>query len=237
MTISEADNPPRSGEDFYGPSSLEEDGAHRVKQAVAEPALAILDRQLPSSGVAGERLTGLPWLDDWVSANLLPPLHAVGIARGFRPGRAILFDKTATGNWALGWHQDRVIAVKRRIAAEDYGPWSLKRGIQHVEPPFAVMAEMITVRLHLDPVDVANAPLRVALGSHRLGRIVDAKVDDVVVGSPTFTCLAERGDAWIYATPILHASSAAAEPRRRRVLQIDLARGGLPGGVEWLGIA
>ncbi len=99
------------------------------------------------------------------------------------------------------------------------------------------MGAMITIRLHLDPVDQSNAPLRVALGSHRLGRIVDAAVEDAVARFETLTCLADRGDVWIYATPILHASSAAAEPRRRRVLQIDLAQGDLPGGVEWLGIA
>ncbi|WP_404713643.1 hypothetical protein [Sphingomonas sp. MMS24-J13] len=96
---------------------------------------------------------------------------------------------------------------------------------------------MLTVRLHLDPVDADNAPLRVAIGSHRLGRIVDAAVDGVVAHLPKLTCLAGRGDLWVYATPILHASSAAANPRQRRVLQLDLAQGDLPGGVEWLGIS
>lgn len=227
--------PPLSGEDFL--EALAADGACLLPQAIPEAALVTLDRRLPSSGAAGERLTGLSWLDDWVSTDLLPPLRTAGIAPDYKPVRAILFDKTATGNWALGWHQDRTVAVKRKVVAEGYGPWSRKRGIQHVEPPFAVMADMITVRLHLDPVDAGNAPLRVAIGSHRLGRIVDAAVDDVVARAWTLTCLAGRGDLWVYATPILHASSAAANPHRRRVLQLDLAPGDLPGGVEWLGIA
>jgi hypothetical protein len=49
-------------------------------------------------------------------------------------------------------------------------------------------------------------------------------------------CLAEAGDVWLYATPILHASEAAVEARHRRVLQVDFAVGELPGGLKWLGI-
>jgi len=32
---------------------------------------------------------------------------------------------------------------------------------------------------------------------------------------------------------LLHASSAATEPRRRRVVHLEYAAGPLPGGVEW----
>jgi hypothetical protein len=48
------------------------------------------------------------------------------IAQAVRPGaravRAILFDKTPENNWALGWHQDRTIAVAARRDAAGYGP-------------------------------------------------------------------------------------------------------------------
>ena len=52
----------------------------------------------------------------------------------------------------------------------------------------------------------------------------------------TVACLASRGDIWLYATPILHASDAAANPRHRRVLQLDYSADDLPGDLEWLGI-
>jgi hypothetical protein len=35
---------------------------------------------------------------------------------------------------------------------------------------------------------------------------------------------------------LLHASEAAIEPLRRRVLQVDYAVGQLPGRLEWLGV-
>ena len=96
---------------------------------------------------------------------------------------------------------------------------------------------MLTLRVHLDPVDADNAPLLVAPGSHRFGRVAEAEAAATVARCGTATCLAEAGDVWLYATPILHASAASTGGRRRRVLQLDFAAGPLPAGSEWLGAA
>ena len=95
---------------------------------------------------------------------------------------------------------------------------------------------MTTLRVHLDPVPETNAPLLIAPGSHRLGRIPEAEVTGVVAQCGVYACLAWPGDAWLYSTPILHASEAAKAPLRRRVLQVDYAIDGLPGGLQWLGV-
>jgi len=135
---------------------------------------------LPSEQ-AGVRLTGI--------AGLKLPLSidgAIGaIARSVlgdraRPVRAILFDKTARTSWRLAWHQDRTIVVKRRIDVERYGPWSIKAGLQHVAPPFFLLAEMLTLRVHLDDVSFDNAPLTIAPGSHRFGRVAEADIKAAV---------------------------------------------------------
>ncbi len=83
---------------------------------------------------------------------------------------------------------------------------------------------------------MANAPLLVAPGSHRLGRIAEVEVADAVRRCGMAACVAEAGDIWLYATPILHASEAARQPARRRVLQVDFAAGDLPGGLDWAGL-
>ena len=147
-----------------------------------------------------------------------------------------MFDKTPATNWALGWHQDRTIAVVRRIEMEGFGPWTVKSGLQHVAPPFELLGGMVTLRVHIDPVPAANAPLLIAPGSHRFGRISEDQINALVERCGTMACIAEAGDVWAYATPILHASDAAAEPGRRRVLQVDYAAVDLPGGSEWLGV-
>jgi len=153
-----------------------------------------------------------------------------------RPVRAVMFDKTPDANWAVAWHQDRTLPVAARIEVEGFGPWSTKDGLLHVAPPFEILARMITLRVHLDPVDAGNAPLRAALGSHRLGRVPAEDATARATEHAVIDCLAEAGDVWAYATPILHASDRAEPPRRRRVLQVDFADFDLPGGLQWIGL-
>lgn len=218
--------------------SFDRDGAERFGAAAAG-SLAEIETIL--SGVspdrAGVRLHGIDGLHAMLGPGSAVGDIAVGaIGADAHPVRAILFDKTATANWSLGWHQDRTIVVTERREVAGFGPWTVKAGLLHVAPPFALLAGMVTLRIHLDPVGPDNAPLLVAPGSHRFGRVAEAEIDMVVAQCGVAACLASQGDVWLYATPILHASDAAVEPRRRRVLQVDYAAGALPGGLAWLGI-
>jgi hypothetical protein len=219
--------------------SIVEHGAQFLP-ALAAPMLPHLERlasRLPND-IAGARLT-----DDEGLRRLLDASSAVGDAASrlagekLSPVRAVMFEKSDRVNWALGWHQDRTIAVRERKEASGFNTWTVKQGIQHVEPPFEVIERMITLRVHIDPVDEDNAPLLIALGSHSLGRIAANKVGEAVRQSEVFACLAQPGDVWAYSTPIVHSSKAAERPgRRRRVLQVDYAGGSLPEGLEWLGV-
>jgi hypothetical protein len=224
--------------DYIRTLTFARDGAQRMGGA-ARSALAEIDgltAGLPSDR-AGIRLHGIAAL-----RTLLAPSGSVGtIAAGLlgpacKPVRAILFDKTPSTNWSLTWHQDRTIAVVQRKEVEGFGPWTVKGGWPHVAPPFELLAEMVTLRIHLDPVTVANAPLLIAPGSHQFGRVLEGDIAQVVQQCGVVACIADAGDVWIYATPILHASEAAINPRHRRVLQVDFAAATLPGGLEWLGI-
>lgn len=217
--------------------SFAADGAELHAGAAASllPALEAALAGLPDEQ-AGIRLHGIPSLAALLSPNLsIGALAAQTLGAETRPVRALLFDKTAATNWTLGWHQDRTIVVQNRIDVPGFGPWTAKSGLQHVTPPFALLESMVTLRIHLDPVPADNAPLLVAPGSHRWGRIAEDRIEAVVTQCGTATCLAERGDVWRYATPILHAS-AAGNGSRRRVLQVDYATAPLPGGLRWLGL-
>jgi hypothetical protein len=216
---------------------LDQHGAQLVRAAVGR-SQAIQDLlELAEPGRAGVRLFGAT-----APTQILGPAGELGrIANGLlgehaRPVRAILFDKTRDTNWSLGWHQDRVIAVKRRIDVAGFGAWSTKHGAQHVEPPFEIIAGMTTLRLHLDDAGADNAPLLIAPGSHRMGRVPVTEVPAAAERCGTLACLAEAGDVWVYATSILHASDAATDPGHRRVLHVDYAAAALPGGLEWLGV-
>lgn len=183
------------------------------------------------SGIRIDRLEGL--------AELIAPVSAVArtqLGHAALPVRAVLFDKSPLRNWSLGWHQDRTIALRERIDQPGFDHWTVKAGIVHAVPPFGYLERMLTARLHLDPVDADNAPLRIAPGSHRLGPIAEDRIAGIVEARGETACLADSGDLWLYATPILHASARAAAPRRRRVLQILYSADRLPGGLRWLGV-
>ena len=218
---------------------VERDGARLFRAAMDAEALEAIEAVLSDQPAdqAGVRLFGVPGLSNLLdSGSLLGSIAASAMEGTPRPVRAILFDKTPSANWALAWHQDRVVAVRERIDVVGFGPWTRKHGALHVAPPFEVLARMTTLRLHLDAVPETNAPLLVAAGSHRYGRIDEHAVPRLVQQCAVVTCLADRGDVWLYATPVLHASEAARQPGHRRVLQVDYAVGELPGGLSWLGL-
>ena len=90
--------------------------------------------------------------------------------------RSILFDKTASANWHVTWHQDLSIAVRQKVETSGFGPWSTKAGVSHVQPPQEILDRMVTLRLHLDTCDATQGVLRVLSGSHRHGRLTDAQI-------------------------------------------------------------
>jgi hypothetical protein len=201
---------------------------------IREIALAVANFPSDQPGV---RLQGNSGLRPLLAASGAIGAVAASVLGGdCRPVRAILFDKSQFTNWSLPWHQDRTIVVTERIDVAGFGPWTVKSGLLHVAPPIHVLDEMVTLRVHLDAVPETNAPLLIASGSHRLGLIHESDVKRVADTCETVVCLANAGDIWMYATPILHRSDIAKLPARRRVLQVDYARTGLPGGLEWLGV-
>lgn len=217
---------------------LEDHGAECLRRAVVDhlPALRSSLSHLPSD-IAGIRIRGVAGLISFLASDGAIGALANGILGvGSRPVRAVLFDKTADANWSLAWHQDRTICVRDRLEVDGFGPWTTKQGMQHVAPPFELLSDMITLRVHLDDVPATNAPLLIAPGSHKRGRVPVGSVDEVVRECGIYTCLADAGDVWAYATPILHASKTTTLAARRRVLQVDFARRELPGGLEWLGV-
>lgn len=147
--------------------------------------------------------------------------------------RSTLFDKTAGANWKVPWHQDVTIGVRERIDTEGYGPWSVKQGIPHVQPPTEVLNGMMTVRVHLDPCPANNGALRVIPGSHRLGRINQNDAPEFANEKDAICCEAAAGEALIMRPLVLHASSAAEVAGHRRVLHFDFANLELANGLRW----
>lgn len=210
-------------------SALAGHGCVHAPGAVSQALIDRLITVLPAAA-AGARLAPGATAVTLALPELTPIVAALSPAA--RPVRCVLFDKTRDSNWAVPWHQDRTIALEARRDVPGYGPWSVKQGVIHVEPPFPLMAAMLTLRLHLDDCPADNAPLLVVPGSHRQ-RHAAAAVAGIAAAGDIVTCLAAAGDVWVYRTPIIHASQRAERPRRRRVLQIDYCAASLPPELAW----
>lgn len=178
--------------------------------------------------------------------NLLsfPSVRALAISRSVREimesvlgpecfaVRGIFFNKTRSSNWKVVWHQDLTIAVRDRADVCGFGPWTMKAGILHVQPPPEVMNGVLAIRLHVDESGIDNGPLRVIAGSHRKGRLSAEEIGNWNKET-SVTCTVPRGGALVMRPLLLHASSSCAIPKSRRVIHLEFAAAELPHGLDW----
>lgn len=207
-------------------------GSVLVEHALGGDDLGRMDGAFAGPSRAGARHDALPPdLVAWLGTHpVLGPL-ATSLAAGDRAARlvrAVAFDKSPEANWFVPWHQDRTIAVRVKADTPGFEAWTRKDGVDHVEPPVAVLEHMVTLRIHLDDCDEDDGPLEVLSGSHRRGRLDKAAIGDLVERTPGTLCLALRGDILAMSPLTIHRSQRARRPRTRRILHLDWAACALP---------
>ena len=146
---------------------------------------------------------------------------------------ATLFEKTSELAWRVGWHQDRVIAVRERMQVVGYGPWFVKAGVPYAEAPTAVLEQMLALRIYLDDTDSESSALHVISGSHRSGKLPDEELSDLVAKSHAIEIDVAKGGILLTRPLLIHASSMAHSPERRRVLLIELAPAEAISPLQW----
>jgi hypothetical protein len=187
----------------------------------------------PVSGAGRRGLLALPAVAELARSPRLLDLIRPYLASEPFPVRTIYFDKSADTNWLVPWHQDLTLSLRASAEVPGFGPWSIKDGIPHVQPPVELLQQMLTVRLHLDDADGSNGALRVLPGSHRFGRLPSERVQELRSEQSDFLCAVSAGDALLMRPLLLHASSRSTSARRRRVLHIEYAAFILPDELKW----
>jgi len=153
----------------------------------------------------------------------LTDLAARFVGRGNVPFRATLFDKSASANWLIVWHQDTALPLQKRFDAAGWGSWSMKGGVLYAHAPAPVLNTIVALRLHLDDSTASNGPLRVLPGTHRLGVLTDDQVHDLATRTRPVDCLSRAGGVVAIRPLTVHASSKSLDDRTRRVLHIEYA--------------
>ena len=144
--------------------------------------------------------------------------------------RILFFDKPPGKGWALSLHKDRTIAVKQHV--QPINPFSKptrKAGVPHVQASEKLLREMLTLRLHLDPMHDHNGPVVVVPGSHQSAKQNDNREEVRVIHC-------NLGDVFVMRPLLSHGSrSATAEVEdHRRVVHLECAPfPDLPGEYEW----
>ena len=217
---------------------FDRDGFAIVPDAISPTGVDDLLSALPSSvedaGRGGMRnLFEIPAIGELARHSTVREAARAVLGRDCFAVRALLFDKTPSANWKVGWHQDVTIAVAERCNVPGFGPWSVKAGVVHVQAPREILENMVAVRVHLDLCGADNGPVRVLPGSHRVGKLAADGIEAVRGQIDSVTCIVPRGGLLVMRPLLLHTSSPATVPGHRRVVHIEFATGELPEGLSW----
>jgi ectoine hydroxylase-related dioxygenase (phytanoyl-CoA dioxygenase family) len=219
--------------------SIDVDGFSMVEGFLPEQEVAELvhfsEQNLSEEGHRGglRNILDFPRIRDLARSSSIRTMVKTILGNDARVVRGLLFDKTEGANWKVPWHQDVTIAVNRRVEREGYGPWSVKAGVLHVQPPSSVLERMVSIRLHLDACPAENGALRVIAGSHTDGKLDERVIQEIAIRSDSVTCAMQSGGVLAMRPLLLHASSASNFPGHRRVIHFDYAAAVLPSGIDW----
>jgi hypothetical protein len=195
--------------------------------------LATRLEEMEVAGAGCRALLAFPWCAELahqlrrhaVLSALLPP---VAVAT-----QCTFFKKTPEKNWLVPLHQDRSILVRERVDSLECSGWSEKEGEIYVQPPTAVLADLVVVRVHVDACPAESGALRVVPGSHALGRLSKEQADSLRLGLGEQVVPVPRGGALVMRPLLLHASSKATNRSARRVLHFLFGPPGLPADLTW----
>ena len=215
--------------------SIAEQGFAVLPQVLTKGECEKLIEQLGPASSAGRRgILELTLIAKLACSDRLLSLVRPHLAAQPRPVRGIYFDKSPEANWLVAWHQDLTIAVREKIDVAGFGPWSIKDGVPHVQPPVPLLEQMLTVRLHLDDCSESNGALRVIPGSHRSGRLSAEGIRQLRNEQPAIVGCVAAGDALLMRPLLLHSSGRSRTSGHRRVVHTEYASFALPDGLNWL---
>lgn len=214
-------------------SELEELGRFWFRQALTEPELRDLERASRTAGRPGLRLNWSEAFERALGSKSEMSELVESLLPNARPVRLVAFDKTPNANWAVPWHQDRVLAVASRHELNRYSNWARKAGVWHVEPPIEILSQMVFARIHFDDADASNGCLELALGTHKFGLIPSAQATNVAKAAKIESCVAKRGDVLFVSALTLHRSATSQSVQNRRALRVDYANFELPPPLDW----
>lgn len=145
--------------------------------------------------------------------------------------KSIYFDKPGTSNWYVAYHQDLTISVDKKVALENFGPWTVKHNQFAVQPPLEILNNIVTIRIHLDDTNEDNGALKVIPKSHLKGIYRPETIDWTAENE--ISCHVPKGGIMLMKPMLLHSSGRTVNNKKRRVIHIEFSNQELPGELSW----
>ena len=219
-------SPARFGSQGFGvlPSILDD--------VTCDAVAAQIDR-LPETGAGSRQLLHHDWCRQLAFLVRTHPAILAQLLSGSVGVQCTLFNKSPNSNWLVAFHQDRSVPVRDKVDSPELAGWSEKEGGIFVQPPVSLLQQMTAVRIHIDACPVESGALRVVSGSHLSGVLSPPEVERIRRKTGEESVPVRRGGALLMKPLLLHASSKAASPIRRRVLHFVFGPSMPPLGLAW----
>jgi ectoine hydroxylase-related dioxygenase (phytanoyl-CoA dioxygenase family) len=145
--------------------------------------------------------------------------------------KSIYFDKPASSNWYVSYHQDLTISVDNKREINGFQFWTIKQNQFAVQPPLEILKNIVTIRIHLDHTDENNGALKVVPSSHLKGIYRPENIDWNL--EKEAYCKVSKGGIMLMKPLLLHSSGRTTNNLQRRVIHIELSSLELPNELNW----
>ena len=208
-------------------------GACLVNGVLDESGVERLRRAFPENVLGVHNLLDRPLIRELACSEPVRRLAVAVLGEECFAVRGIFLNRPSDSVCATPFHQNLTIEVTKRCNAPGFSRWTVMCGVQLVQAPASLLRRMVSLTLHLDESTSYDGPLKVFLGSHLNGDLSEQAIERVVKEEHPAECLVNVGGALVTKPLLVRGSTAAANPRHRRVIEIDYAAEELPYGLEW----
>ena len=128
--------------------SIDPTGIGKSASAELINALSLIPRDTSRGGI--RHLLNVPVIAALAShPSIRKPIEAI-LGPGVFAFKATYFEKSPGSNWFVGWHQDDMIPVAKKLDVSGFSRWSEKSGVTHAQPPADILERIVAVRVNLD---------------------------------------------------------------------------------------
>ena len=191
---------------------------------------ALIGHERGSTHAIRAVLQQVPVLKDVLLNERMQQLISQYLGDDFFLVKSIYFNKPASSNWFVSYHQDLSVHAAHRADHTGFVNWTKKEGHIGVQPPATILEAIYTIRIHLDDCDTGNGALRVIKGSHRQGI---ARFDMTTSLHKEISCPVPKGGVMIMRPLLFHASGKNTSSGNRSVLHLEFCNKELPAAIGW----